>query len=236
MLLIRSLLFTLGSVISTLFIATTAIATIVLPYRYRYAYICQWRIFNLWWLKKTCGVHYEIEGLENIPALGPAIIFCKHQSTWETLALARIFPPHVWVLKRELLWLPFFGWAIAMLEPIAIDRGAGRKALKQIIHQGKQRLAAGRWVVVFPEGTRVPMGQEKKFGIGGAILAESSGVQVVPVAHNAGHYWPKRGFIKRPGTIKVVIGPVIPSKGRKAVNINADAEDWINKTVKRIST
>ena len=234
MLFLRSLIFSTGSIISTIFFAITCLVTVILPYRYRYAYICQWRFFNLWWLEKVCAIHYEVEGLENIPAEGPAIIFCKHQSTWETLAIAKLFPPHVWVLKRELLWVPFFGWGLAMLEPIAIDRGAGRKAIKQIIQQGKDRLAKGRWVVVFPEGTRVPHGQEKKFGIGGAILAESSGVQVVPVAHNAGKYWARKRFIKQPGTVKIVIGPAIQSKGRKTAEINADAEMWINETVKKI--
>jgi len=235
MLFLRSLLFTISSVISTIFFAITCLVTIVLPYHYRYAYISQWRYFNLWLLEKICGIHYEVEGQENIPSDGPAIIFCKHQSAWETLAIAKLFPPHVWVLKRELLWVPFFGWGLALLEPIAINRGAGRKAIKQIIKQGKERLANGRWVVVFPEGTRVAYGTEKKFKMGGAILAESSGVQVLPVAHNAGKFWARRSFIKRPGTIKVVIGPVIKSDGRKAAEINADAEKWINETVKGIN-
>jgi 1-acyl-sn-glycerol-3-phosphate acyltransferase len=234
MLFLRSLLFSTGSIVSTIFFAFSCLLTIVLPYRYRYAYISQWRYFNLWWLEKTCGIHYKVEGLENIPQQGPAIIFCKHQSTWETLAIAKLFPPHVWVLKRELLWVPLFGWGLALLSPIAIDRGAGRRAVKQIIKQGKQRLADGKWVVVFPEGTRVAYGQEKKFGIGGAVLAEATGVAVVPVAHNAGKFWARRRFTKHPGIVKVVIGTPIQSQGRKALAINADAETWINETVKRL--
>lgn len=234
MLFLRSLVFSTGSIFSTLFFAITCLFTIVLPYRARYAYISQWRYFNLWWLEKTCGIDYEVEGLQNIPDGEPAIIFCKHQSTWETLAIAKLFPPHVWVLKRELLWVPFFGWGLAMLSPIAIDRGAGRKAVKQIIKQGKERLSSGKWVVVFPEGTRVPHGSEKKFGIGGAVLAQSTGAPVVPVAHNAGKFWARRRFTKQPGTIKLVIGPVIQSKNRKAADINADAEKWINDTVRQL--
>lgn len=234
MLFIRSLLFLSVSILSTVFFAVTCLFTIILPYPLRYTYISKWRYFNIWWLELICDLHYEIEGLENIPSEGPAIVFCKHQSAWETLAIAKWLPPHVWVLKRELLWVPFFGWGLAMLEPIAIDRGAGRKAVKQIIRQGKERLESGKWVVVFPEGTRVAYGKEKKFGIGGAILAESTGVPVVPIAHNAGKFWAKRSFIKKPGTIKVVIGPLIQSKGRKTAEINAEAENWINETVKRL--
>ena len=234
MLFLRSLLFSTVSVLSTIIFAVTCLFTIVLPYHYRYAYISKWRFFNMWWLEFTCDLHYEIEGLENLPSEGSAIVFCKHQSAWETLAIANWLPPHVWVLKRELLWVPFFGWGLALLEPIAIDRGAGRKAVKQIIEQGTQRLEAGRWVVVFPEGTRVAYGQEKKFKIGGAVLAESTGVPVIPIAHNAGKFWAKRSFIKKPGKIKVVIGPAIQTAGRKTADINAEAENWINETVKRI--
>jgi len=140
------------------------------------------------------------------------------------------------VLKRELLLVPFFGWGLALLDPIAIDRGAGRKAVQQIIEQGRQRLESGRWVVVFPEGTRMAAGHHRRFGIGGAALAAGTGHPVVPVAHNAGHYWPRRGFLKKPGTIHVVIGPVIESRGKTAEQINRLAETWISETMARLET
>ncbi len=215
MLFLRSLLFALGMWLSTLIIAPLAVFTFPFPFATRYAFISQWACFNLWWLRLTCRLDFDVRGRENIPS-GNAIVFRKHQSAWETLALQKIFPPQVWLLKRELLWVPFFGWGLAMLEPIAIDRGAGRKAVEQLVRQGKERLADGRWVVIFPEGTRVPPGQTGRYGIGGAVLAAKSGYPVVPVAHNAGEFWPRRGFIKRPGTISVVVGPAIVSRGKTA--------------------
>jgi 1-acyl-sn-glycerol-3-phosphate acyltransferase len=231
---LRSLLFFAGQVISTLVFAPLALLTYPLPYAMRYAFITQWSRFNLWWLEVTCGIHWCVSGREHIPAAN-AVIVCKHQSAWETLALTRIFPPQVWVIKRELLLIPFFGWGLAMLEPIAIDRKSGRKAVRQLVEQGRRRLDQGRWVVVFPEGTRVAPGQRKRYGIGGGVLAEQSGRPVVPVAHNAGEFWPRRGFIKRPGTIQVVIGPPIVSRGRSPEQIIAAAEEWIEATVARLS-
>ena len=186
-------------------------------------------------LKLFCGINYNVSGCENIPE-GAAIILSKHQSTWETYALQLFFPPQVWVLKRELMWLPVFGWGMAALKPISIDRGSGRKAINQIIEKGKQRLDAGIWVTIFPEGTRIAPGQEKRWGIGGAVLAESSGYPVVPVAHNAGEFWGRRSFIKKPGTIQVVIGKPIEPKGLKATEINRKAEDWMKFTMAEISS
>ncbi len=226
---IRSSLFSLGYVLSILVYGIPSVLTFPWPFRYRYRFISQWARFNLWWLKLTCNLTFDVEGKEHIPP-GPAVIFCKHQSAWETLALQMIFPPQVWLLKRELLWIPFFGWGLAMLDPIAIDRKAGRKAVKQLIEQGRERLATGRWVVIFPEGTRVPPGEHRPFQLGGAILAERSGYPVVPVAHNAGYFWPRRSFIKKPGVIRVVVGPIIQTEELKAAGINKQAEEWIKET------
>lgn len=231
---LRAAIFWLGMLLSTLLFAPLSLLTFPTPFLWRYRFIGQWTRFNLWWLKKTCGLNYRLEGAAYIPA-GNVIIMSKHQSAWETLALQRIFGPQVWVLKRELLWLPLFGWGLAMLEPIAIDRKAGRKAVRQVIEQGTQRLKAGRCVVIFPEGTRVAPGERKRYGIGGALLAEHSGYPVVPVAHNAGEYWSRRSFIKRPGIIRVVIGPPIPSRDRRAADILADVETWIESTMARIT-
>lgn len=235
MLFLRSLLFALGMWSSTLIIAPLAVLTFPFPFATRYAFITQWARFNLWWLRATCGLRYQVHGRDNIPA-GNAIVFCKHQSAWETLALQNIFPPQVWLLKRELLWVPFFGWGLAMLEPIAIDRRAGRKAVEQLVRQGIERLADGRWVVIFPEGTRVAPGHTGRYGIGGAALAASSGYPVVPVAHNAGEFWPRRGFLKRPGTITVVVGPAIDSRGKDAETIKEEAKAWIENKSREIST
>ena len=204
------------------------------PFRVRYGFISQWARVTLWWLAVTCKVRFEVEGRDNIPSR-TAIIFCKHQSTWETLALQRIFPPQVWLMKRELLWIPFFGWGLAMLEPIAINRSQGTKAIRQLVEQGSARLRAGRWVVIFPEGTRVAPGQRGTYHKGGALLAEKSACPVVPVAHNAGEYWPRQGFIKKPGTIRVVIGPAITTTNRKATEINALAEQWIEDQMQNIN-
>lgn len=229
----RSVLFNAGMTISTLIFAPLSVLTFPLPYRWRYGFITQWSRFNLWWLGVTCRVFYVVEGREHLPA-GPVIVLAKHQSAFETLAFQRIFPPQVWVLKRELLWVPFFGWGLAMLEPIAIDRKAGRKALQQLLSDGTQRLSRGRWVVIFPEGTRMAPGARGRYAPGGAILAERSGYPVLPVAHNAGEFWPRRGFVKRPGTVRIVIGPLIESRGRDAQEINALAEQWIETTMQRI--
>ena len=159
----------------------------------------------------------------------------KHQSAWETMALQKLFPPQVWVMKREIFWLPFFGWAIAAMEPIAIDRASGRKAISQIVEQGQKKLDEGRWIVIFPEGTRVPPGKKGRYGMGGAILATETGYPVMPVAHNAGEFWKRNDFIKRPGTIDVVIGKPIQTTHIEASELNQQIEDWIEGQMKEIS-
>ena len=193
-----------------------------------------WSISNSFILKVFCGITYKVTGLENLD-IDTAIILCKHQSTWETLAL-HAFTPYVhWVFKRELMRIPVFGWALALTDPIAINRGAGKAAIKQLISEGTKKLNDGKWMILFPEGTRISPGKTHKFKIGGALLAEKSGYPVVPVAHNAGEFWPKHSFIKWPGTIDVVIGPAIQSKGRSADEINTDVFNWIENAMKEIS-
>jgi 1-acyl-sn-glycerol-3-phosphate acyltransferase len=229
----RSLLHVAGQALLTVPFAMAAIFGLALPYRWRYALVSQWTHCNLWWLEKTCRLRYKVVGVENIPRQ-PTIIFCKHESAWETLALQRYFTPQVWVIKRELLWIPFFGWGLATLRPIAIDRRSSRAALTQILSQGRARLNDGCWVVIFPEGTRVMPGERRRYRQGGALLAAKTGRPVLPVAHNAGDFWPRNGFIKRPGTIELAIGPVIESRGRSAADINRLAETWIEATVGQI--
>ncbi|GAB4121578.1 MAG: lysophospholipid acyltransferase family protein [Sideroxydans sp.] len=180
----------------------------------------------MWWLRVICGIRYEVRGAEHIPRQ-PCVILSKHQSSWETFALQVVFPPQVWVLKRSLLWIPFFGWALAMMKPIAIDRSRGKEAMKQLIEQGRDRLARGFCVVVFPEGTRTPYGMRQKYKIGGAVLAEHSGAWVVPVAHNAGKLWGRNAFLKKPGVITMSIGRPIDPRGLKAEEILRRTEEWI---------
>ncbi len=234
MLFLRSLLFYIGLIPAGLVFSTLALLLLPLPYQLRYQVLIRLGRFAIWWLEKTCQVSYQVQGLENIPTT-PAIVLSKHQSAWETIACQQIFPMQVWLLKRELLWLPMLGWLLASLKPIAIERKNLRQSLQRIIEQGKQCLAQGLWIVIFPEGTRVAPGEKKRYGIGGALLAEKSGYPVVPVAVNSGQFWPPKSFIKRPGTIQVIIGPVIESTGKSYKEINAKAEKWIEETMLTIS-
>lgn len=233
MILLRSFTFYAGMLPALLVFGIIAVIVIPLPYFWRYRIVTRWTHFTLWWLEKTCRLRFRVTGIENIPR-GPAIILCKHQSAWETMALQKIFPPQVWVLKRELLWIPLFGWGIATLDPIFIDRQAIRRALRQIVREGAERLAAGRWVTIFPEGTRVAPGEKHPYGASGGLLAAHTGCPVVPVAHNAGLFWPRKSLKKLPGTIDVVIGPAIDPKGKSAKEIMSRAEDWIEAHVERL--
>jgi len=230
----KSLIFSIFMITSTVIVGLLAMVLFLLPFIDRHAVARTFSVFNVALLKHLCSVDYVVEGKENIPE-GAAIIFSKHQSTWETMALQLVFPPQTFVVKRELMWVPFFGWGLTLLRPIAINRAAGRNAIKQIVRQGIERLKAGIWVVIFPEGTRVPPGQKVRYKIGGAILAAESGYPVVPVAHNSGEFWPKKQFLKKPGTIKLVIGPPIQTQDRKPDAILAEAETWIETTMARIS-
>ena len=200
------------------------------PYRLRYRLVVAWTRFNLWWLKVCCGLDCSFEGLERIPSR-PTIVMCKHQSAWETIAINMLFQPQVWVLKRELLLIPILGWGLAALRPIAIDRNAGAASARQIVGQGADRLQRGCWVVIFPEGTRVAAGTRSRYHVGAARLASSTGYSVVPVAHNAGDYWPRRAFRKRPGTIRMIVGPTIDTTEKRAKQITREAEAWIEQTV-----
>lgn len=224
--LVRSLLFALLQAGATVIFSLLSLLTFPLAPAPRNRLLASWARLMLWLARVLLGIRYRVEVSEHLPA-GPLILLAKHQSAWETLAFQVIFPPLCFVLKKELLRIPFFGWGLAMTSPIAIDRNAGREALRQIEEQGRARLEAGLWVVIFPEGTRVKPGERGKYNIGGAWLAAKTGVPVIPIAHNAGRVWPKNALIKRPGEIVVSIGPAIASAGRKAGDINAEAEAWI---------
>lgn len=232
---IRSLGFFLFFLINTMLLAGggTLIGWLLPPMK-RFVIDTAWSKINLWGLKVICNLDYRVEGQQNLPK-NSCIILSKHQSTWETIALISLIPhPKAWVLKRELLFVPFFGWVMYLFKPIAIDRKSGKRAISQIVEQGTQRLNSGLSVIIFPEGTRVVPGTRKRYGIGGAMLAEKSGFPVVPVAHNAGVFWKRRGIIKYSGTIDVRIGPVINAKQLNAAEINRQVEDWIETTLAKL--
>ena len=198
-----------------------------------------WRVARSWagtviaLLRIFCGLKHRVEGAEHLPQQ-PAVVLMKHSSAWETIAQLILFPKQVWVMKRQLLWVPFFGWALAVFSPIAIDRRGGRQAVEQVMRQGQQRLDENRWVIIFPEGTRVAPGERRRYGLSGALLAALTELPVIPVTHNAGDFWPRRGLMKRPGTIRMVIGPPIEAAGRSPRDVNRDVESWIETTLESI--
>jgi 1-acyl-sn-glycerol-3-phosphate acyltransferase len=230
---VRSGLFALALALVTPPYALIALATFPLPRMARYRIISGWSLLILFFSRSILGIDWRVEGREHLPSR-PSVILAKHQSAWETLAFQHIFPPQVHVLKRELLWIPFFGWGLALMSPIAIDRSRGAAALRAIARRGRERLEQGFWVVVFPEGTRVAPGERREYQIGGAWLAAASGAAVVPVAHNAGRVWPRNAFVKRPGTVTVRIGPAIEAADRDPKTINAIAEAWIEEQQKAL--
>lgn len=232
---LRSLLYNLVMLVTVVVYAVLTLFTAVLPFRQRYRFITQWPRFQTWLASRLLRIEYRIEGREHLPA-GAAIVMAKHQSAWETLALPGILPPLTFILKRELLWIPFFGWGLSLLKPIAIDRSAGQAAMDQIVTQGRVRLDEGIWIVVFPEGTRVAPGQRRRYKRGGAVLAAQTGYPVIPLAHNAGVFWPKRGFVKKSGTIRVVIGAPIRSDGKTAEAILSEVENWIENKMREMES
>jgi 1-acyl-sn-glycerol-3-phosphate acyltransferase len=230
---VRSLLFFVLQAALTVIWSILSLLTFPFAPLTRYRIITAWSRIVVWLAATLCGVRYRVLGLENLPAQ-PSIVLAKHQSAWETLAFEVFLPPQVWVLRRSLLRVPFFGWGLAMMNPIAIDRGAGIQALKQTLEQGRDRLRNGFWIVIFPEGTRIAPGARGRYHVGGAWLAVQTGAQVVPIAHNAGYLWGKNAFVKRPGTITVSIGAPIAPQGMKAEELSRRVEDWIENEVTRL--
>lgn len=206
-----------------------------LPYNQRYFITSRWNVFVIWTAKVICGIRYQIKGMENCPDT-PVILLCKHQSFWETVFLLCNMPrPLVFVFKKEILYIPFFGWGMALLRMIPIDRGNGRDAFKSIVTRGKLRLADGQWIIMFPEGTRIPVGQKGKYKSGGARLAIETNTVVLPIAHNSGECWPKGKFIKSPGLVTVSIGKPISPDGLTADTMMQMVEDWIESEMRVIS-
>jgi 1-acyl-sn-glycerol-3-phosphate acyltransferase len=227
----------LGSLAYTLLLFFTVVpysATVLLvrPFSYLYSY----RIARSWaWLvvrlaESLCGLRYAVEGGQHLPARN-SVVLMKHSSAYETIVQLLLFPRQCWVLKRELMWAPFFGWALAALHPIAIDRKGGRNAVSQVLEQGEQRIRDGHWIMIFPEGTRMPPGETRRYGLSGALLAQKTGRLLVPVAHNAGDFWPRRGWRKRPGTVRFRIGPPVDAQGRDAREVTAEIQAWVEQAV-----
>ncbi len=231
---LRSLLFYIGFVLSLIWFSTTGILFFsFLPYNIRSSYVLCWNRFVIFWLKWTCGLKVAVEGAENLPTT-PYVALSKHQSSWETYFLQTFLAPVSIVLKRELLNLPFFGWGLRLTDPIAIDRGSPKQALKQTLEQGKNQISNQVSVLIFPEGTRTRTGAEVKYARGGANIAVASEVPAVPIAHNGGEYWPSGGFIKYPGTITVKIGQPFSSVDNDSRVITEQAKVWIEAEVEKM--
>jgi 1-acyl-sn-glycerol-3-phosphate acyltransferase len=233
-LVIRSTLFWPPFLLVTVMTALILCLLMIFPFSIRIAVVRLWINISLGLLQVICGLKYVVEGTENIPKNG-FIVMSKHSSTWETIALQKFFDPMIWVVKRELTWIPIFGWGLIAVDAIALNRGTGRKAINQLIEQSKKRMDEGRILMLFPEGTRVMPKQEKPFKAGGAIVSHRTGYAVLPIAHNAGEYWPRHSWIKWPGTIRVVIGKPIDPEGKEPAEIIGLVKDWIISTGEEIS-
>jgi len=227
---LRSILYT-GLLFATV-VPYGLVLLLVRPFGYRASY----RVAVAWAKLVTaladwvCGLRYVVEGAENLPAQN-SVVLMKHSSAYETIVQLLLFPNQCWVLKRELTWAPFFGWALAALRPIAINRAAGRAAVGQVVEQGKDRLNRGHWVVIFPEGTRMPPGETRRYGLSGPLLAQKANRLLVPVAHNAGDFWPRRGLRKRPGTVRFCIGAPVDPAGRDVREVNEELQRWVETKV-----
>jgi len=230
MMLARSIIFTVLMFLSVLPWSIVVAAGRVSGYHTSYALVVMWVRGIFWLLDKLCRLNFRIEGTENIPAQN-SVVLLKHSSAYETLAQFFLFPRQCWVVKRELLWAPFLGWAIGAVRPIAIDRGAGQQAVAQVLAKGRARLAEGHWVMIFPEGTRMAPGETRRYGLSGVLLAQAAGRLLVPVAHDAGDYWPRRGLRKRPGTVTFRIGPPVDPAGRDPREVNTEVQNWVEGQV-----
>jgi 1-acyl-sn-glycerol-3-phosphate acyltransferase len=231
---LRALAFYAGYIVVTVVWGSLSVLVAwLLPMRARFLFVIGcWTRLVLGWLRVCCGITCRIEGMEHVPS-SPCIVLVRHESTWETLFIQTLFAPQATLVKRELLYIPFFGWAFRLLRPIAIDRKDPRSALRSLIREGRARLSANFWVVLFPEGTRMPVGEMGSFQLGGAALAEATGTPVIVVAHDAGRYWPAHRFGKTPGVIRVQISPPIRTEGRKTREINTLAREWMIEALSR---
>ncbi|MES2324728.1 MAG: lysophospholipid acyltransferase family protein [Pseudomonadota bacterium] len=232
---LRSLLFMTIMIVATIIWAMVCFLAAPLPYNKRFWVTSRWNVFIIWCAKVICGIRYQFKGYDNLPD-APAIVLPKHQSAWETIfLLPNMTRPLVYVFKKEILYIPFFGWAMAMLRMIPIDRSQGKNAFKHVVAHGKRRLADGQWIIMFPEGTRIPVGQAGKYKSGGTRLAIETNTVVIPIAHNSGECWPKKSFLKRPGVITVSIGKPISPDGHTPDSMMHEVENWIESEMRVIS-
>ena len=231
--LFRSLIFLLSQTLSAIVMSMVALPSLLLPSIPRAKVIGLWARYNIWALKWICGIRYRVQGKEHLPD-EPSVIIANHQSAWETLCFQLIFPPQSYILKKQLLWIPFFGWGLAANRPVSINRSKKRKALDLLINKGNERIKEGRWLVVYPEGTRMMPGELAPFQVGGAMMATKSGAPIVPVAHNAGICWPKNQLRKYPGVIDVIIGEPIETKGRKPRDVNRESEEAVKELIDQL--
>ncbi len=235
LLLVRSLLFALVIVVVTIVWAIACFGFVLLPYRQRYWMITRWNFFITIAARSICGIRWQVKGFENLPD-APVILLSKHQSAWETIFYCWLMPrPLIFVFKKSLLYIPFFGWGLAMLRMIAIDRSKGRESMAQVIQIGKRRLDDGQWVIMFPEGTRTAVGSQGRYKAGGATLAIGTQTPVVPIAINSGDCWPRNAFVKKPGTITISIGQPISPEGLTAGELNDRVEKWIESEMRVIA-
>lgn len=232
---LRSIAFTLLQLVTVVPMSLICLLVAPLPRRQRYRITVAWPRMIVWGARVILGIDHRVIGAENLPD-GPAILLSKHQSTWETLFYPSYMPRELcFVFKRELLMLPFFGWGIWLLDMIHINRSQGRNAFEEVAAQGSRKLAEGRWIIMFPEGTRTAPGASPRYKTGGARLAVRTGAPVVPIAMNSGDLWPRRAFLKKPGTVTVSIGPPIPTAGRSPEDVLADVQQWIEAEMRRIA-
>jgi 1-acyl-sn-glycerol-3-phosphate acyltransferase len=233
---LRSIIFIVFVFVTGVLVAAVALLFFWAPKDFLWQFVDRYCRLSLWAGAFLCGLKVVAEGQENLPDT-PSVIMLKHSSALETYGHVPFFPRTSWVLKRELYWIPVFGWALKLIfRPIAIDRAVGGRAVKQVIQQGKERLAEGAWVSVFPEGTRVPPGETRKYGISGAALAHEAGVMIVPVAHNAADFWQRRELSKRPGTVRFCIGPPIDASAQSPKETNLIVQEWIENKMREISS
>lgn len=234
---IRSLVFTSLLFVTTIAFGVAVLASALMPLGIEQRYVIPrtWGRFETWLARVICGIDYVVEGQENLPGV-PFVSLWKHSSAWETMAQMFVVPTAAWLLKREVIWIPIVGWAVSTYQPIAINRRAGHTAVNQVVRQGRERLAAGMGVIVYPEGTRVAPGQTRKYGISGALLAVETGAPIVPIAHNSGYLWRRRSLLKKAGTIYVVIGKPIDTRGLDPREVNERAQQWMEATIAEIVT
>ena len=231
---LRSVVFLAGSVVITSIFGILVPLGGIFGMRPGAFFACNYARTMLAWTAISLGITYEVEGWENVPKF-PVVAMSKHQSAWETLFMEARFPPQCWIIKKELLWLPFVGWGLLAIRCIAIDRSSGHTARDQIVEKGAKRIAQGMWVSIFPEGTRIAPGKAGRYGIGGAMLAVRTGTPILPIAHNAGEHWGRYAFKKNPGRIRVVIGPLIQTAGRDVLAVHNEMQGWIEGKMREIS-